>query len=159
MSVLLGALYKITAMGLVCGALLALCGGQKEILRLGCACAMVVMLLSIVQNTPLSLPDLSRYEGAVQQQVEDAQTENRKALLEQTQTELELWLAQQAAKLQLNCSFTVTCDADANSNVTVRQVEGIYYNGPRENLVSLREMIRTQLSVTDGQILIREETL
>ena len=158
MSVLLGALYKITAMGLVCGALLALCGGQKEILRLGCACAMVVLLLSIVQNTPLPLPDLSRYEGAVQQQVEDAQAKNRTILLEQTQAQLELWLAQQAADLQLKGSFTVNCDADANGNVTVRWVEGIYRGGPRENLVSLREMIRTQLSVTDGQILIREET-
>lgn len=157
MSVLLGALYKITALGLVCGALLALCGGQKEILRLGCACAMVVLLMSIVQNTPLPLPDLSRYEGAVQQQVEDAQTENRKALLEQTKAELELWLAQQAADLQLKCSFTVTCTVDVNNNVTVKQVEGIYHSGPRENLVSLRESIRAQLSVTDGQILIREE--
>ena len=118
----------------------------------------VVLLLSIVQNTPLPMPDLSRYEGAVQQQVEDAQAKNRTILLEQTQAQLELWLAQQAAGLQLNCSFTVTCDADTNGNVTVRWVEGIYRGGPRENLVSLREMIRTQLSVTDGQILIREET-
>lgn len=157
MSILLGALYKITAMSLVCGAMLALCGGQKEILRLGCACVTVILLLSIVQNTSVPLPDLSRYEGAVQQQVEDAQTKSRTALLEQTQAELELWLAQRASDQQLKCSFTVTCDADANGNVAVKQVEGIYHCGPRENLVTLRELIRSHLSVTDGQILIREE--
>lgn len=158
MSAVLGALYKITALGLICGALLTLgsSGGQKEILRLGCSCLMVVVLLSVLQKTQLPIPELRRFEGSLQQQVEKTQEEMRKAMLRQTEAELESRLTELASGLQLDCGFTVTCAVDQNGNVTVQQVEGTYHSGPREKLNGLWEAIRSQLVVTEGQILIRE---
>ena len=159
MSGLVTALYQIAALGLVSGGLLALGGGPKEILRLGCACVMVVAVLTAIQKTPPTLPDLRRYEQAVQPQVEQAQQAQRNTLLEQTETELAAWLEQQAENLQLECHFTVTCFADRSHSVTVQQVDGVYYSGPREHLLRLREIIREQLAVTDGQILIQEASI
>lgn len=154
------ALYQITAIGLVCGSLLSLCGsgGQREILRLGCACLTVIVLLSALQKTELPALDLRRYEEAVRPQVDRAGQELQDATLVQTERLLAEQLEQQAAGMGLDCGFTVVCHADSANNVTVRQVECRYRGGPREDLVELRERIKGQLAVEDGQIVIQEET-
>lgn len=158
MSGLLTALYRLTAMGLVCGAVLTLggSGGLREILRLGCACAMTVVLLSVLQSTRPDLPDFSRYEEVVQRQVENAQADQRDALLEQTEGELAALLEMKAAELQLDCTVLVTCSVDPSDSVSVRQVEVRYHSGPREHLTALRETVCAQLAVSEEQILIRE---
>lgn len=158
MSGLLTALYRLTAMGLVCGAVLTLggSGGLREILRLGCACAMTVVLLSALQSTRPDLPDFSRYEEVVQRQVENAQADQRDALLEQTERELAALLEMKAAELQLDCTVLVTCSVDPSDSVSVRQVEVRYHSGPREHLTALRETVCAQLAVSEEQILIRE---
>lgn len=158
MSGLLTALYRLTAMGLVCGAVLTLggSGGLREILRLGCACAMTVVLLSALQSTRPDLPDFSRYEEVVQRQVENAQADQRDALLEQTERELAALLEMKAAELQLDCTVLVTCAVDPSDSVSVRQVEVRYHSGPREHLTALRETVCAQLAVSEEQILIRE---
>lgn len=158
MSGLLTALYRLTAMGLVCGAVLTLggSGGLREILRLGCACAMTVVLLSALQSTRPDLPDFSRYEEVVQRQVENAQADQRDALLEQTERELAALLEMKAAELQLDCTVLVTCSVDPRDSVSVRQVEVRYHSGPREHLTALRETVCAQLAVSEEQILIQE---
>lgn len=160
MSGLLTALYRLTAMGIVCGAVLTLggSGGLREILRLGCACAMTVVLLSTLRSTRLDLPDLGRYQDTVQRQVENAQADQRDALLEQTEKELAALLEEKAAELQLDCTVSVICSVDQSDSVLVRRVEVRYHSGPREHLTALRETVCAQLAVSEEQILIREAT-
>ena len=158
MSVIFDALYRITVLGLVCGALLMVGGGgQKEILRLGCACLTVVVLLTTLQRMPVSALDLSRYEDPVRRQVEDTQAEMLGATLRQTEADLEEHLKELAAGMELNCGFSVTCIADTHNRVTVQQVEVRYQNGPRENLTGLRDLICAQLAINGQQLIIREE--
>ncbi len=159
MSGIFDGLHRIVGLGLVCGALLTLGGGgQKEILRLGCACLTVVVLLSTLQRTPIPAFDLSRYEETVQQKVDEAQAELLRAALRETEAELERWLDDSAAGMELNCRFSVLCSADSKGDVTVQQVEGIYHSGSRENLTVLKALICSQLAITQQQLIIREET-
>lgn len=157
MTALSAGLVKLVAAGLVCGGLLTLSGGaQKEILRFGCACLMVILLLSLLRQTDLPAFDTGWYESQVQSQVDDAQQEARRARLEQTELALEQELERQSTALGLNCTFTVTCAADDAGQVTVRQVKAGYLSGPREKLQELRQSIALQLGVSLEQITIQE---
>lgn len=158
MSAVFDTLYRITALGLVCGALLTIggTGGSKEILRLGCACLMTVVLLTALRGIPIPTPDLSRYEDNVRRQVEDTQAELLQNTLAQTEADLEYRLGELAAALDLDCGFSVTCTADDRNRVTVREVEVRYQSGQRERLTELREQICTQLAITGQQLIIRE---
>ena len=149
---------KLVCAGLVCAGILTLAGGaQKELLRFGCACLMVVLLLSVLRQTQLPALDTGGYEEQVRQQVEEAQAQTRQAQLEQTQGQLAAELEKQAAGLGLTCTVEVTCTADDEGRVTVQQVRIGYHGGPREQLEPLRQQFCAQLGVTAGQIIIQEE--
>lgn len=152
------AVVKLVCTGLVCAGILTLAGGaQKELLRFGCACLMVVLLLSILRQTQLPALDTGWYEEQVRQQVEEAQKQTRQAQLEQTQGQLAAELEKQAAGLGLTCTVEVTCTADDEGRVTVQQVRIGYHGGPREQLEPLRQQFCAQLGVSPGQIIIQEE--
>ena len=152
------AVVKLVCAGLVCAGMLTLAGGaQKELLRFGCACLMVVLLLSVLRQTQLPALDTGWYEEQVQQQVEEAQKQTRQAQLEQTQGQLAAELEKQAAGLGMTCTVEVTCTADDEGRVTVQQVRIGYHGGPREQLEPLRQQFCAQLGVTAGQIIIQEE--
>ena len=152
------AVLKLVCAGLLCAGILTLAGGaQKELLRFGCACLMVVLLLSILRQTQLPALDTGWYEEQVRQQVEAAQKQTRQAQLEQTQGQLAAELERQAAGLGLTCTVEVTCTADSQGRVTVQQVWIGYRSGPREQLEQLRQQVCAQLGVTAGQIIIQEE--
>ena len=152
------AVVKLVCVGLLCAGMLTLAGGaQKELLRFGCACLMVVLLLSILRQTQLPALDTGWYEEQVRQQVEAAQKQTRQAQLEQTQGQLAAELERQAAGLGLTCTVEVTCTADSQGRVTVQQVWIGYRSGPREQLEQLRQYFCTQLGVSPGQIIIQEE--
>ena len=152
------AVVKLVCAGLLCAGILTLAGGaQKELLRFGCACLMVVLLLSILRQTQLPALDTGWYEEQVRQQVEAAQKQTRQAQLEQTQGQLAAELERQAAGLGLTCTVEVTCTADSQGRVTVQQVWIGYRSGPREQLEQLRQQVCAQLGVTAGQIIIQEE--
>lgn len=152
------AVVKLVCAGLLCAGILTLAGGaQKELLRFGCACLMVVLLLSILRQTQLPALDTGWYEEQVRQQVEAAQKQTRQAQLEQTQGQLAAELERQAAGLGLTCTVEVTCTADSQGRVTVQQVWIGYRSGLREQLEQLRQQVCTQLGVSPGQIIIQEE--
>ena len=152
------AVVKLVCAGLVCAGILTLAGGaQKELLRFGCACLMVVLLLSVLRQTQLPALDTGWYEDQVRQQVEEAQKQTRQAQLEQTQGQLAAELEKQAAGLGLTCTVEVTCTADDEGRVTVQQVRIGYHGGPREQLEPLRQQFCAQLGVSPGQIIIQEE--
>lgn len=152
------ALIKLVTVGLVCAALLTLSGGaQKELLRFGCACLMVVVLLSVLRQTQLPALDTGWYEAQVQQQVEEAQAQVRQTQLDQTGQDLARELERQAAALGLTCTVEVTCTADDEGRVTVEQVTVDYRSGPRETLEQLRQQFCAQLGIATGQIIIQEE--
>ena len=152
------AVVKLVCAGLLCAGMLTLAGGaQKELLRFGCACLMVVLLLSILRQTQLPALDTGWYEEQVRQQVEAAQKQTRQAQLEQTQGQLAAELERQAAGLGLTCTVEVTCTADSQGRVTVQQVWIGYGSGPREQLEQLRQQVCAQLGVSPGQIIIQEE--
>ena len=152
------AVVKLVCAGLLCAGMLTLAGGaQKELLRFGCACLMVVLLLSILRQTQLPALDTGWYEEQVRQQVEEAQKQTRQAQLEQTQGQLAAELERQAAGLGLTCTVEVTCTADSQGRVTVQQVRVGYGSGPREQLEQLRQQVCAQLGVSPGQVIIQEE--
>ena len=93
---------------------------------------------------------------AIQSQVEDAQSEKQKMLLDQTRYQLERSVKEQAAILGLLCEIQVDCVADASGVLHIRQVQVDYYNGPREQLSVLCQWIKQQLLITDEAILIQE---
>ena len=116
------AVVKLVCAGLLCAGILTLAGGaQKELLRFGCACLMVVLLLSILRQTQLPALDTGWYEEQVRQQVEEAQKQTRQAQLEQTQGQLAAELERQDAGLGLTCTVEVTCTADSQGRVTGQQ--------------------------------------
>ena len=152
------AVVKLVTAGLLCAGMLTLAGGtQKELLRFGCACLMVVVLLSILRQTQLPALDTGWYEAQVRQQVEEAQKQTRQAQLEQTQEQLAAEMERQAAGLGLTCTVEVTCTADDEGRVTVQQARVGYRSGPREQLEPLRQQFCAQLGVSPGQIIIQEE--
>lgn len=160
MSAVFDSLRRLTALGLVCGGLMAVggIGGQKEILRLGCACLTVVVLFTTLQRMPVPTFDMSRYEEQARQRVEVAQEEAIYAILRQTEADMEQYLEGLAADMDLSCRFSVTCFVDAKSRVTVQRAEVVYQSGSRERLNELRDTICAQLAITDQQLTVREAT-
>lgn len=150
-------LRKLIAAGLICGGLLSLAAGaQKEILRFGCSCLLVVLLMTFLKTGVLSLPNGALYQNAAQQQVEDAAKETREKLLEQICSDLESEIERQAQSRALFCTARVVCEADGQGVVSVAGVQVDYHSGPREELPELRRWIADQLAVAETEIIVQE---
>lgn len=157
MTGMMDTITKLLAAGLICGGLLTLAAGaQREILRFGCSCLLVIFLMSFLRMGVLSQPSRKTYHGNVQQQIDDAAQETRQKLLEQICADLKAEIERQAKSRDIVCSARVTCTADEQGIVTVEQVQVDYHSGPREELAELRLWIAGQLSVSEGDILIQE---
>lgn len=159
MTGLTSALLKLLTAGILCGLLLQL-GGKgplREILRFGCACLTVVVLLTVVRQTELSSGALSGYEGQLKAQVEQAQRDIRQAVLTRTQQELENRLEQQAAAFSLDCGIAVACRADREGLVSVDGVKIRFRSGPRDKLQELRQSIAGQLAIPVSCVIVEEE--
>ena len=151
------ALIKLVAAGAVCAALLTLCNGaQRELLRFGCSCLMMVVLLSLLRQTPLPSFDIRWYEEQVRLQVEAAQNQSLQAQLEQIGQELAGEAQRQAAVLSLQCRAQVSCIADEEGRVTVQCIKLMYDSGPREQLPVLRQQLSALLGIPSEQIIIQE---
>lgn len=155
------ALLRLAGAGLICGGLLALggTGSRREILRFGCACLMVILVLDLLRQADLPEAFPSRYEAQVREQVDAAQEEGRRARLEETALALSRELERQAAAMELDCAVEVDCQADETGLVTVQRVTVCYRSGPRSRLQELRQSIAAQLAVPADNITIREETV
>lgn len=160
MTALTGGLLKLVAAGLVCCSLLTLSGksAQTELLRFGCACLMVILLLSLLRQTEIPAFDLERYEAQVREAVTEAQEQVRRDQLEQTARALEQELERQAAAMGLTCTISVACAADEAGLVTVQQVLVHYSGGPRDRLRELQRTMAAQLAAEPQQIIIQEDT-
>ena len=159
MSGLTGVLLRLVTTGILCGVLLSL-GGKgplREILRFGCACLTVVVLLTILRQRQIPAGIISGSEGQLQAQVEQIQQDTRQAVLCQAAQALEAELERQATDYSLSCTVTVDCRADQEGAVTVEMVEIIYRSGPRERLQALRQSIAGQLALPVERIIIKEE--
>ena len=152
-------LLKLVTVGILCGILLSLSGKGplREVLRFGCACLTVVVLLSVLRHTDSSTAVFSGFEGQLQTQLEQTQTETRQAVLQQATQLLEAELQRQAAAYSLNCTVAVSCRADPAGNVTVEGAEVLYHSGPREKLRLLRQAIAAQLAIPTERIIVKEE--
>lgn len=159
MTGLTGALLRLVTAGLLCGVLLSL-GGKgplREILRFGCACLAVVVLLTVLRQHQLPVENLWGDEGQLQARVEQTQQEIRRAVLSQAERALEAELERQAEVYSINCAVTVACKADEEGNVTVDWVEIRYRSGPRDRLQELRQAIGGQLALPVERIIVKEE--
>ena len=157
MTGLMDGLAKLIVAGLVCGGLLSLAAGvQKEILRFGCSCLLVILLMTLLRAGGFSLPDGAVYQNNMQQQVEDASKETREKLLVQICADLEDEIERQAQTCGILCTAKVVCAADAQGVVSVQSVQIDYHSGPREALPSLRCWITGQLAVTEAEVVIQE---
>lgn len=159
MTGLTSGLLRLVTVGIVCGMLLNL-GGKgplREILRFGCACLTVVVLLTVLRQTQLPAGRLAAYEDRLQVQVEQSQQDIRTALLKETQRGLAEELERQARTFSLDCDVSVACRADREGLVTVEGVEISYRCGPRDRLQELRQAIGGQLAIPLENIVVKEE--
>lgn len=159
MSTLTNGLLKLIVTGLVCGGLLSL-GGRgplRELLRFGCACLSVVLLLTMLRQAPASFSLQAGYEAQLQNRVEQAQHELKQTLLKQTEQGLASEIERQAKLYLLDCAVSVSCHADINGQVLVDEIAIQYRRGPREKLWELRQTIAAQLAVPTEKIIVSEE--
>ena len=154
----MNALVQLAAAGLICGMLLTLGnGGQKELLRLGCACLLVVLVFSKVRDVDLTDFSLRAYENNLQNQVDEHLESERETLLRETERGLGHELERQAAVQGINCSVQVCCEVIENGVVTVEAVTISYRSGVRDVLPALRDSIAMQLGVDPASIVIQED--
>ena len=154
----MNALVQLAAAGLICGMLLTLGnGGQKELLRLGCACLLVVLVFSKVRNVDLTDFGLRAYENNLQNQVDEHLESERETLLRETERGLGYELERQAAVQGIVCSVQVCCEVIENDVVTVDAVIISYRSGVRDVLPALRDSFAMQLGVEPASIVIQED--
>ena len=154
----MSALVQLAAAGLICGMMLTLCSGsQKELLRLGCACLLVILIFSKVRDVDLMDFGLRAYENSLQGQVDERLALEREALLQETEKGLDRELERQAAAQGITCSIQVCCRANETGIVTVEAVTVSYRSGVREHLSALRDSFAVQLGVDPASIIIQED--
>lgn len=152
-------LFQLAAAGLACGLILSLCGkgSRREVLRFGCACVTVVVLLTLLRGAELPWGSLEGYQAQLQLEIDRAQAENRQAVLEQTRLSLAEELERQGAAMGLHCKIEVRCAADREGRVTVEQVLITCLTENREALSRLKQTAAAQLGIGEEQVLILEE--
>lgn len=160
MKTLIHSLLRLTAAGALCGALLSLggSGARKEILRFCCACVMLILVLTTLQEQTLPELPFSAYEAELDQTVEQARQETMTELLHQTQQGLAQEVVRMAAARGISCEAHVTC-ALQEGQVTVTQVELLLPELAPAGLQQLMEELPLQLGITREQIVIREGKL
>lgn len=160
MKTLVHVLLRLTAAGVLCGALLSLggSGAKKEILRFCCACVMLILVLTALQGQTLPELPFSAYEAELDQTVEQARQETMTELLHQTQQGLAQEVVRMAAARGISCEAHVTC-ALQEGQVTVTQVELLLPELAPAGLQQLMEELPLQLGITREQIVIREGKL
>jgi len=151
-------LLQLAAAGLLCSMMLTLGGsGQKELLRLGCACLLVIVLFSEVRDADLTDFGLRTYENSVQGQGDERLGRERASLLRETEMGLGRELERQAAEQGIMCSVQVDCKADENGIVAVETVTISYQRGACDKLSALRDSFAMQLGTDPAGIIIQEE--
>lgn len=160
MKTLIHSLLRLTAAGVLCGALLSLggSGAKKEILRFCCACVMLILVLTTLQGQTLPELPFSAYEAELDQTVEQARQETMTELLHQTQQGLAQEVVRMAAAHGIACEAHVTCTR-REGQVTVVQVELLLPELAPAGLQQLMEELPLQLGITREQIVIREGKL
>ena len=150
---------QLAAAGLICGMLLTLggSGGQKELLRLGCACLLVVLLLSEVRGMEWTDFDQHAPESDLQSQVDECLKQAREVLLQETESALGRELERQAAAQGISCTIQVRCKADEEGVVAVETVTVSYQSGKRDCLPALRDSFAMQLATDPRCIIIQED--
>lgn len=152
-------LLRLVAAGLVCGGLLSLGGSgpQREILRFGCACLTVIVLMTALERVELPSGQLSACEERVRQLVETAQQESRDALFSRIVRELEQELERQLAEAGLSGDCIVTCAAEPDGQLRVVGVRIVCRDGDGTAWTTLRQSLAAQLGIS-AQAIILEET-
>ncbi|MEA5040775.1 MAG: hypothetical protein VB086_13220 [Clostridiaceae bacterium] len=113
-------LLRLTAAGLICAGVDALCGkGKKELVRFCCACVLALVALAPLSKGELQIPTVS-YEAEVQAAVDEAVTRSRQAQVDQTQQALARD-AEEFARSQYDLSLTATIVC-SEAGDTVEQV-------------------------------------
>lgn len=158
MKTLIHSLLRLTAAGVLCGALLSLggSGAKKEILRFCCACVMLILVLTALQGQTLPELPFSAYEAALDQTVEQARQETLAELLTKTEQGLAEKVKDMAAAHGIACEAHVTCTR-REGQVTVVQVELLLPELAPAGMQKLMEELLLQLGITREQIVIREE--
>lgn len=160
MKTLIHSLLRLTAAGVLCGALLSLggSGAKKEILRFCCACVMLILVLTALQGQTLPELPFSAYETALDQTVEQARQETLAELLTKTEQGLAEKVEDMAAAHGIACEAHVTCTR-REGQVTVVQVELLLPELAPAGMQKLMEELLLQLGITREQIVIREGKL
>ncbi len=155
----LGLLLRLVAAGLICSGLLSLSGSgpQREILRFGCACLTVIVLMSALEKVELPSGQLAACEDSVRQRVEAARQESREELLAQIARELEQEVERQLTEAGLRGSCQVTCAAEEGGQLTVTGVRIVGRDGSDAEWEALRQTLAARLGIS-AQTVILEKT-
>lgn len=159
MTVLREALLRMTAVGLICSALMALAGRTpaREILRFGCACLTVILLVGIAGRVDLRSFSLEGEGEDISSTIDLAQSRARTMQLERAQQALEEYITAEAAKKGIACRARVICEEE-NGQVRVRSAEIVYSSGSSlAGLPALQGELAAALGLEMQNITVREE--
>ena len=147
-------LLRIFIGGILCSTALILAGDgpRREIVRLCCACLMIVLLLTPLKNSSLSAISLPLQDDtvklAVDQALQQAETQRYNAV---SGTICD-YIRQQAQQLGMNCDVHLDYDVDEETIFHIRTVTVSYEPSQASMLSQLQEIITQDCGVTAQQI-------
>lgn len=150
-------LLRLTAAGLICSALMALAGRApgKEILRFGCACLTVILLIGAAGRIDLSAGGPARWKRELEAPLEEARQRSMDLQLRQAEAALEDFIAREGEARGIPCRGRVVCEA-REGVVTVREARILWQGGSPAGLPALQEAVAQALGIPREKVTVKE---
>lgn len=144
---------RLFAGGAICTVALILTGGgaKREIVRLCCACLMIILVLTPVKGASINLSDILEPAKQVEGEIDASLNEARQTQLAQIEAALADYIIRQAAVIEISCTAKVVCDTDSDGQAYIRQV--VVYTSLAEPDDRLEAMISGDLGISRDRIM------
>lgn len=151
-------MVRVFAGGIICAIALILSGGgaKKEIVRLCCACLMVILILSPIKGAGISIFDVPRQAEDIKAQINRAAELSHSEEIKQIRTELEAYIVRRGSALGTQCAAEVECRADAQSQLIIDKIIIRHHGQEESTLAKLAGLIADEYGVDAGQVYIEE---
>lgn len=151
-------IQRLCACGLLCGVALSLVkhSGQEGILRLCCACLMVVVLFTSLPSLQLETPDWDK-QSPLQRQADEAMEQSLEYQKAQICQGAEAYLEQQTEQMGITCTVTVLGEIGEDRVFSIRQVtirSGALLGSQKE---AIEQLCRQSLGIGAEQIVWKGE--
>ncbi len=155
MSSFLSALMlRVFAGGLICTAamLLAGDGAKKEVVRICCACLMIIFVLTPLTGAQFSLADFSVTQKEVERQIQNGLDEARQSEYNATAAAITDYIRSKSEKLDINCQPQVEYLVDENNVFHITSVTVTHTAVGQSAIDALKKIITDECGVPLEQI-------